>query len=69
MMQSDPVCSLCASPDVNECDAIVDLRSAQPEYTIVASALVTLVVCSECGAAHFTVSPADLELLRASGAR
>ena len=70
MMQSDHVCGLCASSDVNEYDAIVDLRSAEPgENTVVTSALVILVVCSECGAAHFTVSRADLELLKASGAR
>jgi hypothetical protein len=66
------VCSSCASSDVTAYDAIVDLQAAQPcenEKRTMLSALITLVVCSDCGKAHFTLSPADLELLKASAAR
>jgi hypothetical protein len=61
------VCISCASSDVTEYDAILDLRTGQSgEKGPVVSALGTLVVCSDCGMAHFTVSPSNLESLRAS---
>ena len=60
------VCKSCGSENVTECDAIMKLRAAQvnSEKESVVSALVNLIVCADCGAARFSLSPGDLALVR-----
>ena len=63
------VCRSCGSENVTECDAIMKFRATQVdnEKESVISALVKLVVCSDCGAARFNLSSADLDLVRQIG--